>query len=90
MGIGGHGTGGDRSLAYEGGRVEEAGNNLRVRRRDAYLEYLYRGGEYGGIQQVPQLVAPGGATWTLSNQQPPYPTSEGRSRSIIVTGKRYT
>ena len=53
MGPGGSGTVGGRVMSDKGARAEAAGNHCRVHRGSAYLQAVYRGGEDGGIQEVP-------------------------------------
>ena len=50
VGLGGCGTGGNRSLANKGVREELPGNNSGLCCRESNLGNMYRRREYGGIQ----------------------------------------
>ena len=54
VGLGGYGYVGDRAMADEGVGAEAAGNYCGVCDRDTCIKDVHRGGEYGGIQQVPK------------------------------------
>ena len=63
-GLGGCGTGYERDLANKGLSADVEGNNCGVHRRKAYLRAVYRCGNDGGIQQIPQVVGPRKRTHT--------------------------
>ena len=48
----------DKALAHKEVHAEAARNYCGLRHRKADLRDVYRGGDYGGIQNYPQMVGP--------------------------------
>ena len=61
VGLGGCGAGCDRYLVDNGVYADAAGKNCRVRHREDGIRSVYRSGDYGVIQQVPQVLV--SITW---------------------------